>query len=110
MQKSDMTHFLFDDFFNSLSAGSLRDHLPQVRIETMESFSCPIAIRKMSADEEIIRMLRTRRHKKNLPSPEWGRGFVLFNPRWSVFPTFIISELSYAFHKPCRLQYSLAVT
>jgi len=26
-----MTHFLFDDCFNSVSAGSLRNHLPQAR-------------------------------------------------------------------------------
>ena len=48
--------------------------------------------------------------EKKSPLLEWGRGFVLFNLRWSVSPTFIISELSYAFHNPCRLQYSLAVT
>ena len=31
MQKSDMPHLLFDDCFNSVSAGSLRNHLPQAR-------------------------------------------------------------------------------
>jgi hypothetical protein len=34
-KKSDMTHFLFDDCFNSVSAGSLRNHLPQAHsVET----------------------------------------------------------------------------
>jgi len=28
-----MTHFLFDDCLNSVSAGSLRNPLPQARIE-----------------------------------------------------------------------------
>jgi len=38
---SDMPYFLFDDCFNSVSAGSLRNHLPQARIENNGIFFLP---------------------------------------------------------------------
>lgn len=50
--------------------------------------------------------------EKKSPLPRLGERLCPVQSKVEYIPHFgfALSELSYAFHKPCRLQYSLAVT